>query len=199
MVLEYHITVPLGSKKFPGLVALVDAEDADRVLQHRWCPKVNRSGSIYAQSGSGSSSRSPTYLHRFVLDLSSGDLSVDHINGDGLDNRRSNLRICNQSQNLANQRKRKNSTSRYKGVSWHTRGKKWAAGIMVDGKQLHLGNYDSEMEAAFAYDAAARQHFGDFARPNFPFCLTYSESLHPLSDREDRLDQEAQKFAWGER
>jgi hypothetical protein len=94
---------------------------------------------------------------------------VDHKNGDKLDNRRENLRICTIAENIRNSKTstKKGKTSRYKGVYWVGRIKKWVARIHVDRKGLHVGVFTDEAEAARAYDVAARQHFGEFARTNF--------------------------------
>jgi len=98
---------------------------------------------------------------------------VDHVNRDPLDNRRENLRVCSKSQNQGNSRKRVSycgepPTSRYKGVSWHRAGGKWSATITIDRRQHWLGLYESEIEAAWAYDRAAAAVFGPFALVNFP-------------------------------
>jgi hypothetical protein len=91
---------------------------------------------------------------------------VDHINGDTLDNRRANLRVCTKSENNRNRRKLHPTTSRFKGVYKNT--KPWIALIECNGKQFVLGRFASEEEAALAYDKAAKEHFGSFARLNFP-------------------------------
>jgi hypothetical protein len=91
---------------------------------------------------------------------------VDHENQDGLDNRRANLRIATRSQNNANQRRRKDNTSGYKGVVWHKRERRWQAQIQVEGKCLYLGGFDDPKDAAQAYNVAAFTHFGEFARLN---------------------------------
>jgi hypothetical protein len=107
------------------------------------------------------------YLHRLLTGCAEGML-VDHINGNGLDNRRANLRICTTAQNTANSRKTARVTSsRFKGVTWHKARRKWSAQIMVDGKHFGLGNFTDEVEAAKAYDAKARATWGEFARTNF--------------------------------
>jgi len=105
------------------------------------------------------------HLHAMVMP-SVGDLVVDHRNGDTLDNRVENLRLASMSQNSANQRKRLGTSSRYRGVS-HVRGQ-WRAVVGHQGRQVYLGQFASEEEAARAYDAAAKSLFGKNSRPNFP-------------------------------
>lgn len=161
------VRIPLHSKKYPNLFALVDAEDANRVLALRWSPKISAPNTIYAKTGNGR--RHPfIYLHRFILGLSSGDPVVDHRNGDGRDNRKSNLRMCTKRQNQWNHFKHTNNTSGFKGVYWQINRNKWNASITVNRSKTHIGTYDSKIDAAIAYDNAARDHFGEFARLNFP-------------------------------
>jgi hypothetical protein len=95
-------------------------------------------------------------------------LLVDHRNSDSLDNRRTNLRLATHSQNQCNRRKRKNTSSRFRGVYFRKENRKWAAFISVAGKKIFLGYFDSETEAARVYDAAAKKYRGGFARLNFP-------------------------------
>jgi len=104
-------------------------------------------------------------MHRAILNAPPR-MDVDHINGNGLNNTRENLRLCTRSQNMMNQRL-KGGTSRFRGVSWLKGGAKWHAQVRANGKRLHLGLFTDETEAAMAYDAAARELFGDFARLNF--------------------------------
>ena len=106
------------------------------------------------------------YLHRLILKAKKGQ-EVDHRNGNGLDNRKNNLRFCTRSQNMMNQKRRK-GTSEFKGVYWHKRIKKWLAQITVNYKRTHLGYFDSEIKAGKAYDTKAVELFGKFARLNFP-------------------------------
>lgn len=108
------------------------------------------------------------FLHRLILDNGSG-LIIDHINHDPLDNRRENLRLCSIKQNIRNSRKwkTKDQSSKYKGVGYRSSRKKWRAYICVDGKQISLGSYDSEIEAAKAYDFAAIKYFKEYANLNF--------------------------------
>jgi hypothetical protein len=95
-----------------------------------------------------------------------GSKFVDHINGNGLDNRDENLRLATNSQNQMNSRKRSGTSSRYKGVSLQR--KRWRAQIKLDGKLIYLGMFDTEEQAAMAYDYAAIELFGEFSRINFP-------------------------------
>ena len=106
------------------------------------------------------------YLHRLIMNAQRGQ-QIDHRDGNGLNCQKSNLRFCTQLQNTMNQRKTK-GTSRYKGVSWHKQTKKWRAAIMLHRKQHHLGCFVDEIDAAKAYDKAARELFGEFALCNFP-------------------------------
>ena len=109
-------------------------------------------------------------MHREILGLVSGDgLSTDHINHDGLDNRRLNLRICTHQQNQMNQRKpMARKSSQYKGVSWEGRAGKWVSYINHSGKHIYICYCDNEQEAALAYDTKAAELFGAFACLNFP-------------------------------
>lgn len=104
-------------------------------------------------------------FHRMIMNASSG-MQVDHINGDTLDNRRCNLRLCTCAENAQN-RKLQGGSSNFKGVHWYRRDKKWYAQIRVNKGLIHLGYFDDEEGAAFAYDVAARILFGEFARLNF--------------------------------
>lgn len=103
-------------------------------------------------------------MHRLIFSLKwTPTTEIDHKNGNGLDNRRENLRIATRSQNAANRFKRGGS-SKFKGVC--IAGKRWKAGIRQDGKSYHLGTFDTEEEAALAYNASATIRFGEFARLN---------------------------------
>jgi len=104
-------------------------------------------------------------LHRLVLDAPDG-VHVDHIDGNVLDCRRANLRLCSHGENMRNSRMPKNNTSGRKGVRWHRRDKKWVAQIWMDGQSIHLGLFTCLEDAANAYDAAARNLHGEFAKTN---------------------------------
>lgn len=147
------VRIPLTQGQF----ALIDAADAALVSRWKW--RAARSGAtFYARSGSFDRQ---IWMHRVLLNAPDG-VEVDHINGDGLDNRRVNLRLCVHAENGASQRRPKNNTSGFKGV--YVLEGLWAAS--VGGR--YLGRYDTPEEAARAYDTEARRRYGEFARPNFP-------------------------------
>ena len=104
-------------------------------------------------------------MHRVIMDAPKG-MHVDHINGNGLDNRRENLRLCTNSQNHMNRKTHRDSSSKYKGVSWNKRNSKWQAYIGSGIKRKNLGYFASESDAAKAYDIKAKECFGEFARLN---------------------------------
>lgn len=112
-----------------------------------------------------------TYMHRVIMNCPEG-MQVDHINGNKKDNRRSNLRICSASQNMANRSKPSNNTSGYKGVGWRKSRCKWIASIRVNSNLYHLGSFDCKHQAALTYDIAAKKYFGEFADLNFNLELT---------------------------
>jgi hypothetical protein len=152
-----------------GYTTLVDDEDAEAVLAcGAWHVSVE-SGGVYAvhtQRIPGTRKTLRIRLHRFIMNAPD-KFDVDHINGDGLDNRRSNLRLCTDSENQGNARKRRRQTaSQYKGVTWHKSAQRWQAQIEVARKTRYLGLFHSELDAARAYDAAAKVVFGEFARCN---------------------------------
>ena len=115
-------------------------------------------------------------MHRQILDAPQG-VWVDHIDGDGLNNRRSNLRLCSATENARNRRPVPNCHSRYKGVSWHKRQKKWAVRIGKPKESIYLGSFDDEMEAGVAYDRKAEELFGEFAYLNFPQLVEFRRYL----------------------
>ena len=149
-----------------GGIALVDDEDFERVTAEGGWYASESLNTFYARRVYHLGGRSYTTrnMHNFITGLS----YVDHINGDGLDNRRANLRPATASQNQANQRKRRDNTSGFRGVQWHAPGKRWRAVIRVKGKLHSLGYYQTPEEAALAYDVAAIKFFGEYASPNFP-------------------------------
>lgn len=152
------ITVPLNH----GQNCLIDPEDYHLVAGTKWRAAF-RGSSYYVMRSVRRDGRSGAeYLHRLILNAPAGAL-VDHIDCNGLNNQRSNLRLCTQSQNQGNQRQKH---GKYRGVSWHKATQKWAARISIYKRIVHLGLFDTAESAASAYDIAARLHFGEFARLN---------------------------------
>lgn len=144
-----------------GSVAIVDAADYHAVMAFKWYI-VNGHAARNVREPDGN--WKTQYLHTFLTGLP----LVDHRNRNGLDNRRANLREATHAENMRNRGLGRNNTSGFKGVSWHTTGKKWQAKIKVDGKGRHLGLFRTAEEAALAYDVAALELHGEFAWLNFP-------------------------------
>ncbi len=146
-------------------VTIVDDDDFYRVRGYRWC--VDSKG--YAVSYVD---KKNVRLHRFILGVKDPKILIDHINGDGLDNRKANLRVATASQNHANAGKRKHNTSGFKGVHFTKRrahlSAPWAAYLGALKKTRFLGYFETAILAAQAYDIAANSYYGEFARLNFP-------------------------------
>lgn len=156
--------VPLGGARGAGRFAIVSDEDAERVLAFGWYLGANGYVARRRRKSEAPGGRL-VYLHRFVLGLSEKRKpEVDHVSGDPLDNRRSNLRKATRSQNVANSRTR--ASRRYKGASFDAERGLWIASICVERRQIALGRFVSETDAARAYNDAAVTYFGEFARLN---------------------------------
>jgi hypothetical protein len=161
-----------------GYIAIVDSSDLQVLSKTKWHASSGETGHVYAHDGYMNA------MHRVVSGAKKGQF-VDHANGFGLDNRKSNIRIASHKQNMRNRKKRTASTkSKYKGP-WkraeYTRAKSktWGSCIRVDRKTIHLGYYATELEAAVAYDAAAIKHHGEFARLNFPSSAPRNSASQP--------------------
>lgn len=152
-------TIPLTQGRF----TIVDDEDYSWLNDLKWqvCKAPDTFYAVHASRIGGRTSM--IYMHVMIL----GRKGVDHRDGNGLNNSRTNLRQCSPSQNKANARLYRNNSSGFKGVSWCAQSGKWSAHIRPFNHKLkHLGYFDSRIEAAKAYDSAALEHFGEFARTN---------------------------------
>ena len=148
-----------------GMVALIDDIDADRVLRLKWSVHASRGGKFYARHAwIEDGVWKHVKMHRFILGLGPRRPYVDHKNGNGLDNRRENIRIATHSQNLTNS----GGYGRlgFKGVT--DKGSSYVATINRDGERIYLGTYDKAEDAARIYDAAALMVHGEFAWTNYP-------------------------------
>ena len=152
--------IPLTRGKF----AIVDAADYESLSKHKWLANGDEKRGFYAARRVGNKL---VLMHRAIMNPPDGTV-VDHINRNSLNNRRCNLRICTQKENLRNGRPSRRSTSRFKGVYFDKQTRKWIAKIGYNGKTIHLGSFEDEVEAAKAYDRKAYELFGDFAYLNFP-------------------------------
>jgi hypothetical protein len=152
-----------------GYVAIVDDIDFPVVSQFKWHFRETSKNTGYASRSVYKPKRQAILMHRFILGITDSKLVVDHINGNTLDNRRSNLRVCTIAQNTRNQKvnkKRSDCSSVYKGVYKHKHLDKWQSFIYVGKRLKYLGTFESEIEAARAYNEAASFYFGEFARLN---------------------------------
>ena len=156
-----------------GKVALVDDADFEWLTQWKWYTRKEKNTyyavrtiitSLIKSSSNPNRKRILLPMHRDIMNAPKGK-DTDHINHNGLDNRRCNLRICSRSENNQNQLARKCS-SIYKGVSWSKAAQKWEAYIKKTRKRIYLGYHINEVDAALAYDIAAKKLFGEFAHTN---------------------------------
>ena len=152
--------------------AIVDAADFASVNQYKW--KKHSKGYAYRFERDSDGVHKMILMHRQIMQSGTG-LVVDHINHDPLDNTRANLRVCTQGQNMKNQKKNKRkdgnpTSSKYKGVyKWqYKKTIKFKSTIWSNGEQEYLGYFDTEIEAAKAYDKRAKELFGEYANLNFP-------------------------------
>lgn len=136
---------------------IFDIEDIDKVKNHTWSRTDLQRSTYYCNSDKVGR------LHRFILNITDKSIIVDHINHNGLDNRKCNLRICNNSQNLCNCNLPKNNKSGHKGVYWESTRNKWNTQITLNGKCVHLGRFDNIEDAIKARNDAAKKYYKEFA------------------------------------
>jgi hypothetical protein len=150
--------------------AIVDPEDYERLRKYKWFLRKGRNSfySLRYVQERRYAKKPLVYMHQDVIDVPKGKVA-DHKNHDGMDNRAANLRAATRGQNIHNRKKFvMPCTSKYKGVSWHKHNRKWSARIGFKNKPMHIGYFKNEIDAAKAYDEAAKKYHGEFACLNFP-------------------------------
>lgn len=154
--------VPLASKKYPGYVAIIDIEDVEIVAPYRWQVAHNGNTRYATTQVDGKT----IYMHRLITGADRG-VSVDHVNHDGLDNRKANLRLCSHQNNLRNRVLARDNSTGYVGVE-KTRHGRYRAQVWDKGKRVHSSNHETPEDAALARDEAARELYGEYGTYNFP-------------------------------
>ena len=142
--------------------ALIDVEDIDKVKDIKWHRSELQRNTYYCTSNNKEWKR----LHRLILNIKDPNILVDHINHNGLDNRKCNLRICNNQQNLCNSQIPKNNKSGYKGIYWAKDKNKWAVQVTINNKTKYIGRYKKLEDAIEARNKAAKKYYGEFAFEN---------------------------------
>lgn len=158
------------------MFALVDDEDFNDLNQWKWSAQgVKNGNNFYAKRADRKKiivndehffSTKMISMHRYLMGVSDPNIIIDHIDGNGLNNQKNNLRACTTPDNLKNRRSKGTKTSKFKGVTQKGVSNQWVSHISVDKKRLYLGTYASEMDAAVAYNIAAKEHHGGFANLN---------------------------------
>ena len=138
--------------------ALIDTEDIDKVKNIKWHRSDLQRNTYYCISNDKEYKR----LHRLILGITDPSIFIDHINHDGLDNRKQNLRICNNQENLRNSLTPKNNKSGCKGVYWSKDQNKWTVQVTIDNKTKYIGRYSDYNEAIEARNKAVEKYYGEF-------------------------------------
>lgn len=150
-----------------GKYAIVDVEDFEKLKGYSWHAKRCRCNYYVSRAYIRDGKKTTMTMHRQIMQAAD-ELFVDHVNHNGLDNRRANLRVVTLQQNNWNNRQGfDRGKSKYKGVKWDKRRKKWCVVLSHKGSQRYIGHFADEVEAARAYDNAAKSHRGRFAALNF--------------------------------
>lgn len=158
---ELSITLELNN----GGEVILDRNDYERIKDFNWFRSSHKTVSYAVVCLKTERGWRSVRMHRYITNCPSTQ-EVDHINNNGLDNRRCNLRVCDPTDNCKNRRLRSDNTSAYKGVHQRYNGR-WQARIVLDGKRISLGHFASALEAAKAYNQAAICHYGEYASTNF--------------------------------
>lgn len=159
MKIKLYRKIPLTQGQF----ALVDAEDFERISKFKWYAH-KKNGVFYAmRMVGGRKNRKMIPMHAEIMNTPKG-METDHRDGNGLNNRQNNLRVCTHAENSRNKGKHRDNTSGYKGVYWHKQIKRWIARIMVNGKAIHLGSFINKESAHRSYLKNCRKYHGEFAK-----------------------------------
>lgn len=152
-----------------GKTVFVDDEDYEELIKRRWFANKGKNGNFYAarRMSIGKSKSKIVLMHRVILGVTDNNIKIDHIDHNGLNNQKSNLRICTNAENSKNKTSKIGSSSKYLGVSYDKEKQKWFACIQLNGKTKYLGRFNEEEMAAKAYDEAAKENHGEFANLNF--------------------------------
>lgn len=154
------------SKKHGEKIVLIDKKDFDKFKKYTWVVSFRCNKFYCIAAVRINNKRTTIRLHRYLMNCPRG-MEIDHKNGDSLDNRRKNLRICTRAENSMNMAKSSHKmSSKYKGVHFYKRYKNYQVSIKFKQKKIHLGYFDNEIEAAKAYNKKAKELFGKFARLN---------------------------------
>lgn len=164
------VIIFLNSEKYGAMETLIDLNDLPNVMkfEHTWYPQPFSDRKEFYAAGKIKNKfgkRTTMFLHRWITSAPD-DIVVDHKNHKTLDNRKTNLRLCSISENTRNQRNQTNKSSIFKGVHFDNNAKKFRSQIYLNCKRIHLGLFQTEYDAAKAYNEAAIQLFGDFAKLN---------------------------------
>lgn len=149
---------------------LVDDWNYEWLMEYSWCiNEPKKYGYYYATAYHKrvDGKNKLIKMHRLILGLTDPNIKVDHKDRNGLNNQEQNIRPCTQSQNSCNKNQFKTFTSKYIGVSWKKKNNKWCVQISVNSKKIYIGLFKTEIEAALAYDEAAKIYHGEFANLNF--------------------------------
>lgn len=150
-----------------GKTAIVSAEDFEYINQWKWSYDGHNHCAVRSETikKDGKYKSKSILMHKLIMETPKG-MDTDHINGDRLDNRKSNLRICTHRENMCNRKQSKANKSGYKGVSWDNKYSKWVTRIRTSEKYMHVGYFKDKLSAAKAYNEAAKKHHGKFAKLN---------------------------------
>jgi hypothetical protein len=156
-------------KKIPlsqGLFAIVDDEDYERVSKYKWFALKDKHTFYAIRSIRKNGRQSKQKMHRLILKMRNSKILIDHINKNGIDNRKKNLRKASSLQNSHNRKIPITNTTGFRGVHWRKDIKKFASYININRKKTHLGIFPTAKLASITYECAAKKHFGKFYSPS---------------------------------